>query len=223
MKENYFKKYPNKDGFFNDYGGAFIPPNLEEEMKKMNDGSVEPKSSLNSINSALIKNLSVEKGITIIAGAPLVMEAQLFIGAFIINADSTVQVYTKQFLHDGEEVVYMPNNKWNPIIEIDGQKCSIAICADITDPSHPNNAKQNKVSIYLASLFYTKSGIEKGCASLLHYAATYNMHILMANFVGTSYGFESGGKTSFWNNSGELVKQLDDKSDRLLLIDLNDL
>ena len=37
MKENYFKKYPNKDGFFNDYGGAFIPPNLEEEMKKIND------------------------------------------------------------------------------------------------------------------------------------------------------------------------------------------
>ena len=37
MKENYFKKYPNKDGFFNEYGGAFIPPNLEEEMKKIND------------------------------------------------------------------------------------------------------------------------------------------------------------------------------------------
>ncbi len=37
MKENYFKKYPNQDGFFNEYGGAFIPPNLEEEMKKIND------------------------------------------------------------------------------------------------------------------------------------------------------------------------------------------
>ncbi len=37
MTENYFKKYPNKDGFFNEYGGAFVPPNLEEEMKKIND------------------------------------------------------------------------------------------------------------------------------------------------------------------------------------------
>ena len=37
MAENYFKKYPNTEGFFNEYGGAFIPPNLEEEMKKIND------------------------------------------------------------------------------------------------------------------------------------------------------------------------------------------
>ena len=26
MANNYFKEYPNKDGFFNEYGGAFIPP-----------------------------------------------------------------------------------------------------------------------------------------------------------------------------------------------------
>lgn len=37
MSENYFKKYPNNEGFFNEYGVAFIPPNLEEEMKKIND------------------------------------------------------------------------------------------------------------------------------------------------------------------------------------------
>jgi len=37
MSENYFKKYPNEDGFFNEYGGAFIPPHLEAEMKKIND------------------------------------------------------------------------------------------------------------------------------------------------------------------------------------------
>ena len=37
MSDNYFKKYPNKDGFFNEYGGAFLPPFLEEEMKKIND------------------------------------------------------------------------------------------------------------------------------------------------------------------------------------------
>lgn len=37
MSENYFKKYPTKEGFFGQYGGAFIPPVLEEEMKKIND------------------------------------------------------------------------------------------------------------------------------------------------------------------------------------------
>ena len=34
MAENYFKKYPNNEGFFQNYGGAFVPPVLEVEMKK---------------------------------------------------------------------------------------------------------------------------------------------------------------------------------------------
>ena len=37
MSQNYFKNFPSKDGFFNEYGGAFIPPHLEAEMKKIND------------------------------------------------------------------------------------------------------------------------------------------------------------------------------------------
>lgn len=37
MAENYFKKYPDEKGFFGEYGGAFIPPQLEDEMKKIND------------------------------------------------------------------------------------------------------------------------------------------------------------------------------------------
>jgi|TARA_B110000037_G_C17065622_1_gene483674 tryptophan synthase beta chain len=37
ISENYFKKYPNCEGFFNEYGGAFIPLQLESEMSKIND------------------------------------------------------------------------------------------------------------------------------------------------------------------------------------------
>ncbi len=37
MSKNYFKTYPDKNGFFKEYGGAFLPPHLEAEMKKIND------------------------------------------------------------------------------------------------------------------------------------------------------------------------------------------
>jgi tryptophan synthase beta chain len=37
MSENYFKTYPNKEGFFGEYGGAFLPPFLIEEMQKITD------------------------------------------------------------------------------------------------------------------------------------------------------------------------------------------
>lgn len=50
MAENYFKNYPNKEGFFNEYGGAFIPPVLEAEMKKINNAYFAISKSHNFIS-----------------------------------------------------------------------------------------------------------------------------------------------------------------------------
>lgn len=50
MSDNYFKKYPNKEGFFNEYGGAFIPPVLEEEMKKITNAYYAISKSHNFIS-----------------------------------------------------------------------------------------------------------------------------------------------------------------------------
>ncbi len=45
MSENYFKRFPNRDGFFGEYGGSFIPPVLEEEMQKINNAYFEISKS----------------------------------------------------------------------------------------------------------------------------------------------------------------------------------
>jgi tryptophan synthase beta chain len=50
MSVNYFKKYPNSDGFFNEYGGAFIPPHLEVEMKKITEAYHSISKSHNFIS-----------------------------------------------------------------------------------------------------------------------------------------------------------------------------
>lgn len=50
MSENYFKKYPSKDGFYKEYGGAFLPPALEEEMKKITDAYYAISKSHNFIS-----------------------------------------------------------------------------------------------------------------------------------------------------------------------------
>ena len=35
--KDYFKNYPNEEGYFGEFGGRFIPPALEEEMKRINE------------------------------------------------------------------------------------------------------------------------------------------------------------------------------------------
>jgi tryptophan synthase beta chain len=50
MSENYFKKYPSKEGFYEGFGGAFVPPSLEAEMKKINDAYFAISKSHNFIS-----------------------------------------------------------------------------------------------------------------------------------------------------------------------------
>ncbi|MGQ1889765.1 tryptophan synthase subunit beta [Thermophagus sp. OGC60D27] len=50
MSESYLKKYPTKEGFYKEYGGAFLPPALEEEMKKITDAYFAISKSHNFIS-----------------------------------------------------------------------------------------------------------------------------------------------------------------------------
>tara|TARA_R110000751_G_scaffold2449_4_gene12828 strand:+ start:30999 stop:32213 length:1215 start_codon:yes stop_codon:yes gene_type:complete len=50
MTDNYFKTYPDENGFFKEYGGSFIPPVLEEEMKKITDAYYSISKSHNFIS-----------------------------------------------------------------------------------------------------------------------------------------------------------------------------
>ena len=41
----------------------------------------------------------------------------------------------------------------------------------------------------------------------------------MANYVGKSGGYECAGKSSVWNEKGELIGQLGDKEEGLIIFD----
>lgn len=50
MSVNYFKKYPDPEGFYGQYGGAFLPPQLESEMKKITEAYYSISKSHNFIS-----------------------------------------------------------------------------------------------------------------------------------------------------------------------------
>ncbi|MNX47095.1 NAD synthetase [compost metagenome] len=175
--------------------------------------------SVNDARLNQLKKLAIENQITIIAGAPIKINSNLFIGEFIIAPDNSVSIYTKQFLHPGEEVAYQPSFDYNPIIELENERISFAICADIDHPLHPENANKNKTTIYIASIFFSPNGIPQAHQSLQSYASKHKMNVLMANFGGESYGSPSGGRSAFWNNKGELIAQMGDSDSGLLLVE----
>jgi predicted amidohydrolase len=169
-----------------------------------------------------LKKLATDNKITIIAGAPIRIQSDLFLGEFCIAPNDSVSIYTKQFLHTGEEMYYQSSFNYNPLLEIENERISCAICADIDHPKHPENASKRNSSTYIASIFFSPNGIPQAHQSLQNYASQYQMNVLMANFGGDSYGSPSGGHSAFWNNKGELIAQMKDSGSGLLLVEKQD-
>ena len=167
-----------------------------------------------------LRKLAADRNIIIIIGAPLSMENELYIGAFILYPDQTVSVYTKQFLHSGEEQFYKSSFDHNPIIELNNERFSLAICADIENQVHPENAHKVNSTFYITSIFFSVEGMTGAYKKLENYAKKYKMHILMSNYCGRCWGLDAGGRSAFWDSNGELIAILNDRPG-LLVVEKN--
>ena len=178
--------------------------------------------SVNDPRLEKLKKIAVAGNISIIAGAPIKMNSDLFIGAFILRPDNTVSIYTKQFLHPGEEEYFRSSFEHNPTIDIDSEQMSLAICADIDHPLHCENASKAKSSIYVSSIFFSPNGIPEAHSLLGGYAKKYSMNVLMSNFSGETWGRDSGGRSAFWTKNGSLVAEMNNINSGLLIVEKND-
>jgi predicted amidohydrolase len=170
-----------------------------------------------------LRQLSVDTKMILIVGAPILINDKLYIGAFVLKPDHSILIYTKQYLHSGEEEFFDSSFDYNPLINLNSKQVSIAICADIANPKHAGNANKNGSKLYIASIFFISNGIKDAHKTLSDYSKQYNMNILMSNYCGQSWGLDSGGQSAFWNNSGDLITKLDKQDSGLLIVEnIND-
>jgi predicted amidohydrolase len=168
-----------------------------------------------------LRQLSVDHNVIVVAGAPLRINNDLYIGSFILFPDNSISVYTKQFLYEGEDEFFNSSFNYNPVIELDNERISLAICADIENALHPENACKAGISIYIASIFYSPGGIPAAHQLLSNYAKKYKMNILMSNYSGNTKDIKAGGKSAFWTSKGELLASLKSDSSGLLIVEKN--
>ncbi len=161
--------------------------------------------------------LAANNNIVIVAGAPIKLSSSLHIGAFIIFPNKTHSIYTKQFLHTGEEEVFTPNLSPNPPVRLGNEYISLAICADITNPVHPENAKSSGATVYIASICYSEKSINEAHEQLSSYAQKHSMTVMMANFCGEYWNTQTGGRSGVWSQSGSLVAELNGTDSGVLI------
>ena len=173
--------------------------------------------SVDDLRIRRLREMSTKKDIVIVAGAPIQINSELFIGEFIISPDHSLQIYTKHFLHPGEDNFYKPSFDFDPVIDFGEERVAFAICADIDHPEHPEQAAAKGATVYIPSIFFSPNGIPDAYSKLGEYSKKYSLNILMSNYCGESMRLPAAGRSAFWNNHGELVGEMNSSDTGLLL------
>lgn len=165
-----------------------------------------------------IQNLSDRNGISIGVGLPTNDEKDTFVSMIIFQPHKERTTYSKQYLYPPEESIFKAGK--NPLVlNFRTEVVSPAICYETTSTAHCEFAKRNNATIYIASVLSSINEIDKELRILSDIAKNNNLITFMANYVGKSGGYECAGKSSVWNEKGELIGQLGDKEEGLIIFD----
>jgi predicted amidohydrolase len=217
-----------------------IERNLENHLKWINlaikneaDMIVFPELSLTGYEPELADKLATDQDdirlneiqilsdryrITIGVGLPTRKEGNTFVSMIIFQPDKKRITYSKQYLYHTETSIFTPGK--NPLVlNFETEVVSPAICYESSIQAHCEHAKSNKATIYIASVLSSINGIDSELTRLSDIAKNNKMVAFMANYVGKSGGYECAGKSSVWNENGELIGQLGDKAEGMIIFD----
>ncbi|WP_288448357.1 carbon-nitrogen hydrolase family protein [uncultured Chryseobacterium sp.] len=171
-------------------------------------------------NDPLLDNFQItadDHNIIIIVGMPVKSGNSLLISNIIFQPNKARSIYSKRHLFPTETDIFSKGNT-SCQLEIAQNKISLAICYDLSDPIHSLEAYQHGSNIYTASVLNSIGGIDHDLLTLSAIAEKYNMHVLMANFIGESGGYECAGKSSAWDCNGNLIGQLNHENEGILIL-----
>jgi len=168
-----------------------------------------------------LRELAFARDMTVVVGVPVRLAERLHIGAFIIGADGSLDLYTKQRLGTfppdvnpggrvppAEPSVFHAGDR-NPLFCFDVHTAAIAICADIGNPAHAARAAERGADCYLASMFVIPVDFAADNSRLETYSARHQMSVVFSNYGGPSGGLPSAGQSAIWSAEGKLLARLD--------------
>lgn len=164
------------------------------------------------------QKLSDTNKITIGVGLPVKKDDDLNISMIIFRPGKERITYSKQYLYPTEVSVFTAG--FNPLVlEFESDIVAPAICYELSNKAHYEYAAQNNANVYLASVLNSVGGIDSDLKKLSDIARDYKMVTFMSNFIGESGGYKCAGKSSVWNDKGEIIKQLGEKDEALIIYD----
>ena len=164
------------------------------------------------------QKISNTNQIIIGVGLPTKNKNGICISMVIFQPNKPRETYSKKHLHPGEEKYFVSGENLPPI-KFKNHTIGLAICYETSISEHSEKAFKNGANIYIASVLNSINGVDKDINRISDIAQKYKMTSLMANFVGKSGGYDCAGKSSIWNENGQLVEQLNQVNEGIAIVD----
>lgn len=166
---------------------------------------------------APLLTLAQQHEMHVVAGAPLQNgTSQPFLAAIIFTPDGVIGTYAKMHLGGNEPQFFTLGNSPRTI-QVGQQRVGLAICADTSRASHPQNYANAGATVYAASVFLTAEWHESDSPRLANYAAKHRLLTLMANHADSAGSLQSVGNSAIWSPEGKLLAKANGCRDSLLI------
>lgn len=165
----------------------------------------------------VFQDCSNQHELIIAIGCPTKSEKGIHISQLIFHPNAEPQTYSKQFLHEDEDPYFVPGSKNSGIIR--NTKVALGICYETSIPSHATCAFDAGADVYIASVVKSVNRVARAQKRLSEIAKTHSANTLLVNSIGISDGKICGGQSSIYNTLGELLEQIDHKSQAILVFD----
>ena len=161
--------------------------------------------------------LAQEHALTAIVGAPLQSgTGKPALGSIVIGPGGAVRTYHKMHLGASERAFFTAGSE--PLaLSIAGHSVGLAICADSSQPSHPQAYADFGADIYAASVFLNAEWYASDAPRLAGYAARHNMLTVMANHAASTGTYASVGMSAIWAGGGTLLAEAEGADNALLV------
>jgi 5-aminopentanamidase len=164
-----------------------------------------------------LARLSEELSITIIVGAPTLIDGQRMISSIIAGTDGSIDFYHKQHLFHSERDWYSPGCEDKSIL-VGGWKVGLGICYDSGFPEHARRVAAEGCDVYLVSALFGKTAGRQELAVWMPARALDNtIYVVTANYCGTTGGWEACGGSGVWSPMGECIARAGENDSELLI------
>lgn len=175
---------------------GYEPDVAEASAIEPTDGRLAPLQAL-----ARRSRIDVVVGAALRNGTP-----KPSLGAILFRADGATQTYAKITLGGTEPTYFAPGSA--PLtFTLHGRTIGLAICADSSQPSMPEEHAAAGATIYAASVFLNDEWYATDMPRLPRYAARHRMLVVMANHAASIGTLTSVGKSAVWAPDGALLAQ----------------